>query len=365
MIHEKKISLNQLFCLVVLTQVGVHVLSIPYAESRNSGSDSWMSVLLAGIIAQVVILIIYFLGKRFENTSFPQYIFEIVGKPLGAVVNVIVALYCLESVIIVIVSYADVLNRWVLFETPWFVIIALSCFLAAFIASSPLRAIATITQTILIMFFICFIIIIISGVGHGDVRHFFPMGNNGFGAIIRDTIPAFWAYAGYELLLYVFPYVRRKKNKEILITMSLANGFTTFFYLMISLIVLYNFDEKQLAIIAEPMVFILRVFQWPIVQSLDILFMTIWFSVTTVTAYVYLFLAARYIAFIKVKEISMHYKIVWFSIGICLVIGSWNSDRTWILQFSDFHNKTTILIIVLFPTLFLLISKIRGKGTSL
>lgn len=361
MIHLNKISINQLICLVILTQVGVSVLSIPYAQSRYSGYDSWMSILIGGVFAQAVILIIYQLGKRYDERPLPQYISTIVGKPLGSVVNFIYGTYCLQSSLMVIVSYSDVINRWVLFETPWFMLIGVSVSIAAYIASSTLRSMATITQTIMFMFFICFVIVFISGMGEGDWRHLLPIGTHGFGPTIKGALPAFWLYAGYEILLYVFPFVRCRKKKDILIAMSLANGFTTFFYVLITVIVTYNFSENQLKSITEPMIFILRKFRWPVVQNLDILFMTIWLSVTMVTVYVYLFLSARYLAYVGRKEIRNHPLLVWILAIVCFVVALWGDNRQWLFRFSHYHNTTTAIIIAIVPTILLLASLARGK----
>ncbi|MFC5449755.1 GerAB/ArcD/ProY family transporter [Paenibacillus aestuarii] len=361
MIHLEKLSLNQLIHLVVLTQVGVSVLSIPFAESRHSGYDSWISVFIGGVIAQAVILIIYILSSRYADRSLPQYIFAIVGKPIGVLLNIMIGIYCAESSLMVIVSYADVLNRWVLIRTPWFVLIGFSVGIAAFIATSSLRSMATITQSILFMFLICILIIFISGTGKGDIRHFFPIGIHGIGAIMRDSIHAFWAYAGYELLLYVFPSLSYRKKKDVIIAMSAANGFTTLFYVLIAIIVTFNFSESQLKEIPEPMVFILRQFKWPVVQSLDIVFMTVWLSVTTVTAYVYFFLSARYLAFASGKARGNHTYIVWIVGIICFLLGLWGSDRQMIFRFSSYHNLATIFVTAILPTLLLLVSLGRGK----
>lgn len=364
LIHLKKISLYQLVCLVILTQVGAHVLSIPYQEAQHSGYDSWISILIGGIIAQVVILIIYQLGKRYPNQPLPQYMFTITGKRFGSVLNFLFAVYCLESSLVVVISYSDVINRWVLFETPWFVLIGISMVIAAYIASSTLRSIATITQLILIMFLVCFLILVVSGMGNGDIRHFLPIGAHGLGPIIQDTLPAFWAYAGYELLLYVFPFVQFRKKRDILVAMSVANGFTTLFYMIISIIVLYNYTENQLKLIPEPLVFILRKFRWPIVQSLDILFMSFWFAVTTVTVYVYLYLSTRYLVFIRGQEIHKHPIIVWILAIIGFAIGIWFSDKQLMFQLFNFHNKFTIITIAVIPTLLLFISLVRGKAVD-
>ncbi|PGS51600.1 GerAB/ArcD/ProY family transporter [Bacillus sp. AFS041924] len=361
MIQLKKISINQLICLVVLNQVGVSVLSIPYKMSQISGYDSWMSLIIGGIIAQIGILVVYQLGKNYPDRSIQQYIFSITGKPIGMIINLLFAAYCAESCLMVVVSYSDVINRWLLFETPWFVLIGLMTLIAGYIASSTLRSISTITQSIMLMFFVCFVIIFISGFGNGDIRHFLPIGTHGIAPILKGSIPAFWAYAGYELLLYVFPYVKCKKKKNILVAMSVANGLTTLFYVFIAFIVTYNFSEKQLNLIPEPMIFILRKFRWPVVQSLDILFITIWLSVTLVTAYIYLFLSARYLAFIGSKEIRNHSLLVWSIAILCFVAGIFFTQRQWIPKFSEYHNISTAIMIMGVPTVLLLISFVKEK----
>lgn len=364
MFHLKKITINQLVCLVILTQVGVSVLTLPYSESKESGYDSWMSIIMGGVFTQILIMIVYQLGKKYPDRPLQQYIFSITGKPLGLIINFLFSAYYAIAGLMVAVSYSDVLNRWVLFETPWYILLGVSIIIGAYIASSSLRSISTITQTIMGMYVICFVIIFISGFGKGDWHHFLPIGTHGIAAIIKGSIPTFWTYSGYELLLYVFPFVKCRKKKDIFIAMSVANGFTTFFYLLISIIVLYNFSESQLNSIPEPMIFILRKFRWPVVQSLDILFMTVWLSVTTVTVYVYLFLSARYLAYVGKKESNKHSIIVWIIAIICFVIGFFWSDRQTIFRVSEFQNKSTFIFVYIVPPILLLLSFVREKVAS-
>ncbi|PGS51670.1 GerAB/ArcD/ProY family transporter [Bacillus sp. AFS041924] len=361
MIHLKKISLNQLICLVITTQIGAHVLSIPYAESRHTGHDAWMSVLVGGAFSQLVILVIYRLGKRYPTLTFQQYLYQIVGRPIGVVLNFLLALFCAQNCIIVVISYADILHRWVLYETPWIVLVGFSFLMAAYTASSSLRSISTVSQSVLTLFVICAVIIIISGMGKGSWLHLLPIGTHGIGAVLKDSIPTFWAYTGFELLLYVFPFVQCKKKIEILFAMSLANGITTFFYVLVTIIVTYNFSETQLDTITEPMVFILRKFRWPVVQSLDIVFITIWLSVTTATVYLYLFLSARYVASMRKNEINRHSLLVWLIAVFAFVIACFCADRQRIIRYTDVHNVISFIMIVVLPTALLLGSILRGK----
>ncbi|MFD4703885.1 GerAB/ArcD/ProY family transporter [Gottfriedia sp. NPDC058432] len=361
MIHLKKISINQLICLVITTQIGAHVLSIPYAESRHTGHDAWMSVLVGGVFSQVVIFVIYGLGKRYPTLTFQQYLYQIVGRPIGVILNFLFAFFCAQNCIIVVISYTDILHRWVLYETPWIVIVGFLFLMSAYTASSSLRSISTVSQSVLTLFVICAVIIIISGMGKGNWLHFLPIGTHGIGAVLKDSIPTFWAYTGFELLLYVFPFVQCKKKIEILFAMSIANGITTLFYVLVSVIVIYNFSESQLDTITEPMVFILRKFRWPVVQSLDIVFITTWISVITATVYMYLFLSARYVASIRKKEINRHSLLVWVIGVFGFVIACFCADRQRMFRYSDVHNVLSFIMIVVIPTFLLLGSILREK----
>ncbi|MFD4707076.1 GerAB/ArcD/ProY family transporter [Gottfriedia sp. NPDC058432] len=364
MIQLKKISINQLICLVILNQVGVSVLSVPFEMSKFSGYDSWMSLIIGAIIAQIGIFFVYQLGKTYPDRPIQEYITSIIGKPLGWIINFLFAAYCAESCLMVVVAYTDVVNRWLLFETPWFVLILLLILLTGYIASSTLRSLSTITQSIMFMFLVAFVIILISGFGNGDIRHFLPIGTHGIAPILKGAIPSIWAFAGYEILLYVFPFVKCKKKNHILVAMSIANGITTLFYLFISFIVTYNFSEQQLRHIPEPMIFILRKFRWPVVQSLDILFITIWLSVSIVTAYIYLFLSARYLAFIGKNENRNHTLLVWLIAILCFVAGIFFAKRQLIPKFSEYHNFANFIFIMLLPTILLLISFVKKKVAS-
>ncbi|WP_257144007.1 GerAB/ArcD/ProY family transporter [Bacillus sp. AFS002410] len=290
MIQVKKISTNQLLCLIAMNQIGVHVLSIPYEQSKYSGYDSWIAVLLGGVYAQLIILIIYALGKRYPNEPIQQYICKIVGKPLGKLLIILFSLYFIESLLTEAVTYADVISRWVLFETPWSAILGLFFLVSVYAASCSFRTISTVTQLILVMFVFCALIIIVCGVGKGTFLHFLPIGSHGIGAIVKDSRPSFLTYAGYDVLLYAFPFVVCQKKKEILVASSIANLITTIFYVMLAIIVTYNFSENQLKTISEPMIFILRKFSMPVLHNIDIVFITIWISVVLATVFIYLFI---------------------------------------------------------------------------
>ncbi|MEE6450521.1 GerAB/ArcD/ProY family transporter [Gottfriedia acidiceleris] len=349
MIHFKKISTNQLVYLIALNQIGVHVLTIPYSQSKYSGYDSWMSVLLGGIYAQLLIFVTYGVCKRFPNESIGQFIRKIIGKPVGKFLLFLLAIYCAESSLSVAVAYCDVLNRWVLFETPWSVTLGLIFLIAVYAATSSFRSIATISQTIFVMFGICTFIILVSAIGQGTFRHFLPIGAHGIGSIAKDSLSSFQAFAGFELLLYAFPFVACQKKKEILISSSIANGITTVFYVTITIIVTYNFSENQLHMISEPMVFILRKFRMPVMQSLDILFMTIWLSVALSTVFIYLFLSAKYVACVFRNESKNHTWLVWIIGALSYIIGLFEENRENQFKFIDYHHATTVLFVSIMP----------------
>ncbi|MFF2876135.1 GerAB/ArcD/ProY family transporter [Gottfriedia sp. NPDC057991] len=361
MIQLKKITLNQLVCLLVMNQVGAYVLSVAYVGSKHSGSDSWIVILLDGLFVQMMIFIIYLLAKRYPDQSLPQYIFLIVGKPLGSLFNLLFGLYFMFVSLMVVVSYSDILSRWVLIETPWFVLVGMILLISAYAATTPLRSIATTTQVIAGLFLVCVVIIFISGFGKGEWDYFLPIGRHGIQGIMEDAYQVLWAFAGYELLFHLFPYVKRKKESHILVAATLTNAITTSFYLMIILIVNYNFSEKKLATVSEPIVYILRKFSWAIVQSLDIVFMTIWLAVIVSTVYLNLYMSARHLSFLRKKEIPKYRLFVWIATIVSFTGGVLVDDRQILFKLTTIQNRNSAIFIVIVPILLFIISSIRKR----
>jgi hypothetical protein len=59
--------------LIVQSQVGVGILSLPFSVHAAAKQDAWISTLLAGFIVNGFIWLLILLARRFPNQSLFQY----------------------------------------------------------------------------------------------------------------------------------------------------------------------------------------------------------------------------------------------------------------------------------------------------
>src|SRR5690625_1029011 len=92
-VNNSKISSSQLFVILVHIQIGIGMISLPYEVFTKSGTDGWISVILTGILIQMIIFIFAFLINRYPN----NHLFEIsqlhFGKVVGRIITFIYSIY--------------------------------------------------------------------------------------------------------------------------------------------------------------------------------------------------------------------------------------------------------------------------------
>ncbi|SFS45920.1 GerAB/ArcD/ProY family transporter [Paenibacillus sp. BC26] len=361
MTKEETISRSQLLTLIVMTQIGISALSLTHALAEVSGSDSWIAALLAGVTIQAGIVLIWWLGKRYPARHFFCNIHSIVGKPIGSVLNVLYGCFYILTSLVITISYTDILCRWVLLRTPWWLVLLMLFLICSYAATSSLRRIANVSQAFTIILVICYLMICFGGSRHWDIRNLLPILSGGSYPILKGMVVAYSAYFGYDLLLYAYPYVESRSSKKILLTMTYANALSILFYVTVSLVSTLSFSNSQLVFIPEPIVFILKQYQTKVLQSLDLLFIIMYISITSVTIIVYLFMAAK--AFLHVNGTSKgkHTVWVWIATGIGYSAGCYVWEKQWIKQTTQMLHQLCFVFMVIIPFLLLCISAMRGR----
>lgn len=362
--QEETITGRQLISLVFMTQLGTEVLSLPHAMADVSGHDTWLAVFLSGLASQVGIMLIWWLGSRYPERNFYAYIPLIVGKPIGACVNLLYGCYYALSGLLLTLLYADILKRWLFILTPRWIIILMLLIVCGYAATSTLKKLAYLSQTFIVFSIISFLLIVVSGIYGLDVRNLLPVLPSGWYPVIKGVYTAFSCYVGYDLLLYAYPYVKTPNKKKLLLSMTIANTCSVVFYIAVSLVCSMKFSLKQLNVIQEPIIFILKNYRVEVLQSLDILFLIFYVCVVSATIYVYFFLAAKAFLHLRSQDLGKQHVWVWAIVCVCFIGGFFMTKRNDILRFSSIQDYLSITLMVVLPVFLLMISRLRGTRRS-
>ncbi|WNR42735.1 GerAB/ArcD/ProY family transporter [Paenibacillus roseipurpureus] len=361
---EETITGRQLIVLVIMAQLGTEVLSLPHVMAGKVGHDTWLSVLLSGLAAELGIVLIWWLGSRYPARNLFAYIPLIVGKPIGSCINLVYGSYYAISGLLLTLLYADILRRWLFVETPRSIIILMLLVVCGYAASSSLKQLAHISQTFMIFAYISFLLIVFTGIYGLDVKNLLPILPSGWLLVMKGAYTAFSAYIGYDLLLYAYPYVQTSSKKKLLLAMTLANASTAVFYVAVCLICSMKFSLEQLSVIPEPIVFILKNYKIDILQSIDILFLIFYVCIVSATIYVYFFMAAKAFVHLRSQGLGKQHIWVWAIVCVCFIGSFFIMRRLSIVKFGAIQDVISIMMVVVLPALLLLISGLRGTGRS-
>src|SRR5690625_2578234 len=93
MIGKNNITTFQLIFLLIHFQIGVGVITLPYDVYMKAKSDAWISILLTGVIIQLIILLYGALIKRFPSSNLYDIVQILFGRIFGKIFIILYRIY--------------------------------------------------------------------------------------------------------------------------------------------------------------------------------------------------------------------------------------------------------------------------------
>lgn len=299
-----RISSVNLFYVLAQTMIGVGLLSLPHQTHRTAGSDGWISILITGFFIQLIVLIIWLLCRKFPNLTLFDFSKVIVGKTLGTVVNFLYIIYLLTIICYIFIVYTDTLKRWILPETPGWILLLILFVLLIYGSICTIKNVISLFSFLFL--FIPLLFLITFFVYHDpsiDVRYLFPIGHSGGWNILKGTKDTFVSFIGYETLLIYFAFMKRSKRITALKGAFFAILFVTTFLMYIVMISTMMLSPEEMKITREPVLYILSAVEIRLLSRLDLIFLSFWCMVVFATIISYSFSASMGISkLIRIKH---------------------------------------------------------------
>src|SRR5690625_1843888 len=281
MISEEKITNFQLLFILIHSQIGIGIITMPNEVFMKAKVDGWISVLLAGIIIQIIILIFGFLMARFPSQQLYNIMQSLLGKWLGKLFILFYTIYFICLAGIFFAKFAVIIKSWMMPLTPKWILILLIMALAIYAAIERLQIIA---RFFIISFIVIVIFIIASTYTLKDANliYVLPIAGSGLTPILKGIPTTLYSFQGFEYLLLIFPIVNSNR-KGIIKTATIANLFVTLFYTYTVLLSLLFFSPNELKLIPEPNLYLFKSLNFEIIERPDLIFTSIWIVIVVTT----------------------------------------------------------------------------------
>ncbi len=254
-----------LLFIIHATQIGEGILSFERQIASIAGYDSWISIILTGVLTTFIVVIIWKIVGE-EQTDFMaihQYIF---GNILGRLLTFLFSLYLFAVSMIVLVSYIEIIQIWFFPEMSIHFFMFILLMLVLYISLGGFRIVAGFA------FFSVFVtgflaIFKYKAFTDGHFNNLLPVFNTPPKDIILAMEPMSFSLLGIELILIYAPFIHRFQSGLKWAVSS--NIFTTFVYFFSAIAIFMYYNEQQIQTISWPTLQLWKVINFPIIERFE------------------------------------------------------------------------------------------------
>jgi spore germination protein len=358
---DDKISSIQVGVFVYNIILGIGILTLPASLTKEVKSDAWLICLVAGLTCIAFTYIVCKVGVKYPNYGFVGTLRFLFGKFLGTILAIPIFAYFVSFTAIVIRFFGETTKVFLLNVTPLEFIIFPLLILVVLLARSGVEPIARFFEAVTpVIIFIAFILLLVA-LPKSDFTNMMPILTHSFQEYFGGLRAAFFAFAGFEILLVLFPYMR--KPKEAFKASAISIGSITIFYTLAVMLNIARFGVKETSSLIYPTMTLMKASEIPgaFIERMEGLLMALWvlFVFTTITALVYGFsvVGGDLLKHKRRKHIiSMFIPIIY----ILSLVGESVAEQMSYSSILETYLGTYTIIVI--PIIMFIASLIRGKG---
>jgi spore germination protein (amino acid permease) len=357
--ERNSITPLQLFFIIVQATAGFGMFTLSHDLHNYAKSDSWISVLIAGIAFQLVVLIMWSLNNRFPQKNIYEVAIELLGVAVGKLLSVFYIFYFVFISFYTCLYFVSVIKKWLLPSTPYLILIGLFFVTGIYIGQANIKHIARYCGIALIPI-ILLILIVLAAYNHAHYKYILPVGTVGIKQLFLGANKAIFSFGGIEVILLVLSNVAANQKSKWKAA-SLSVLFITIVYTYLVFTCLVYFSPVTLDRIPEPVLFLLRsISLFSIVERLDIIIFSIWIIPLTTTYIMYIYMAS--VGATHLHHAVKRRKIVWL-ISIFVLVGTmlYPKDELSIMSLGKILVSFAYTFILVIPILLLTLSFIKRK----
>ncbi|MFB4163466.1 GerAB/ArcD/ProY family transporter [Alteribacillus sp. JSM 102045] len=270
--EQFQVSPSMVFFLIHAIQVGVGMLGFQRTVAKYSGYDSWIPVIIAGIIISVLISMIYYILKVNHNDIIEVHR-NLFGKWVGGFFSIIIILYFYALGILVLRTYIEVIQVWVFEDIPTWLLTVLAAYFFCYLIEGGFRTVTGLCVAGVFIPSILFFVLLMP-LQYGEFINFLPVWKHSLKNIILGVRETTITYLGFELLLLFYPFIKEGHRSQK--WAQLGHWTTVFVYTLLMLVTLSFFSEGQLNMTIWPTLTLLKIIEFPFIERFEYLGISLW-----------------------------------------------------------------------------------------
>lgn len=355
-VNEKyKVQPFYVLYLVHSAQTGLGVLNFQRDLANATGTDGWISILLAGMMVHIFIWFIYKIFSFVPGDIISANNYAL-GKWIGNFFSLLLIIYFFVLGMTAIIGYINVIHIWMFEEVPSWALTLVFLILIYYINTGGFRTVTGITfLTVIVSYWL--LIVPLYGFKYADFTSFLPVFNHTLSEIMNGTRSISLSMLGFEMILMFYPFIKHPKTSQ-----KYAQGgalITTLLFLLIYFVSTVFYSQKQLVLTLWPTLSLTSVIEFPFIQRFEYITVSWWTIVIIPNMVIPLWAASRGVK--RLFNVQQKYPL-WVMSIIILLVNMLFFDVDSLFVLNKIINPYSVGFIVLYlPLLLALISIKKWK----
>lgn len=349
------IDFTQTMFFVQSVQIGVGLFSLPRLVSEEAGHSGWIAILIAGLITQLSVLIIFVLARRFQGLDLYGIINRLLGRWVGSLLGFCFALYCILIAADVSRNYIEVVQQWLFPASSKALFYSLLLMPIAYCAVGGARVLG---RFAVLTFFatVWMILLLIVPLQEIQTDYYQPIFEFEWSGLMRATYKVSASMVGFELMLVIYPFIQNKK--KALLATSIGIWSTTLFYLAVVLVAIGFYSQDQIKMIVSPTLTLFKIVMLPLAERIEHFGISTWSFLIVSTAATYLWAAGRFVT--QLKRWNPAFSTLLF-VPLLFLLGVYPRDMAMLAKFEEIAAMIGSAVSLFFPLFLLLLAILFRK----
>ncbi|MFC6040728.1 GerAB/ArcD/ProY family transporter [Paenisporosarcina macmurdoensis] len=347
------------FFLVHTIQIGIGVLGFQRYIAKSAGYDAWIAVLAFGLIVNLLIWMIYSIMKKGKGdiTVIHRDLF---GKWIGGLFSLFFLVYLLFFAITVLRTFIEVIQVWMFPDLKVWSFSLLFLLLTYYVVSGGFRTVAGVSffGVILPLYLL---LTIWFPLEFADFRNLLPIFDHSIKEIAISTKASALSFLGFETLFIFYPFIKQPEKSQKWAHFGAL--FTTFFYLLVTVVSFAYYSEKQLEGTVWATLSMWKIVEMPFVERFEYIGIATYALVILPNICLAIWSSSRGVK--QLFGVTQHTALIVLLV-ITFVVNCLLTDRSSVDMLNTNVSKIGFYFIFLYIPFLYFIShihhKVRGKG---
>jgi spore germination protein len=354
-----RISTVQTVMIISNFILGAGILTLPRTVTEKTQTpDSWISVIISGVISMAIGLIMVKLCKRFPDKSLYQFSQIIIGKWLGYLLSFIVIIYYITLSAYEVRAMAETTRLFLLQSTPTWAILMPFLWIGLYLILGGINSIARMFEIIFPVTVIFFMLVMFLGIRIFEIDNIRPVMGLGIKPVLKGLESTSLSFAGFEVILFIFFFMQKQKHATKATLIGI--GIPLIFYAITLVMVVGALSVSGVITQTWPVLTFIRSFEITgfFFERYDSLLLVIWIMQLFAT-----FTVAYFSAVLGLSQLfgkSIH-PFCFMLLPLIFFMAMLPTNINEMFTMGDWIGKFSILLFSLMPLLLLFISMIRRK----